>query len=345
MRLMYWILFCISLNWTSQNLHGEDKTETKTEESCNISDTKEEDAKKSSSEDNKNTDSDEKKDKEKTKNEDKDKDKDKEKEKEEPPKIGNFKLRVSQLPAPLFSFGQNIIEKGQIQLFLFGDAFLGKEKTISDLIPGILFGVTDDFTLFFNFPVTPAMRDGPDHSSGIEDCFLQTEYAFYNHSTKDYVDQATVVFSIYVPTGSARRSPPTGFGAPAFFIGATYNHMLVDWFVFVSPGALLTTSYHHTQFGNQFLYEFGFGRNIPSPKDWIYAWMIEFEGQYNQKNIIKGAVDPNSGGNFIFINPSIFISNNDWMFQFGAGFPVLQNYFGQQRKFDYMLDFQIVRTY
>ena len=48
-----------------------------------------------------------------------------EKEEEAPPKIGNFKLPTSQQPAALFGFGGNIIDKGEIQTFLFADGFFG----------------------------------------------------------------------------------------------------------------------------------------------------------------------------------------------------------------------------
>lgn len=264
---------------------------------------------------------------------------------EKPPKVGNFKLSTSQQPTPLFSLGENVIDAGQVQLFLSGDLYIGNKRITSDITPGVLFAVTDNFSIFLNLPYTPVLRSGSSHSSGLEDFFVQFEYAFYNKQTKNYVDQATLVVSAYAPVGSTHRNPPTGFGSPSLFIGATYNHMLVDWFAFASPGALLTTSTHHTKFGNQFFYEFGFGRNIPSSRCWILAWMVEFIGIYSQKNRIHGKIDTNSGGNVIFINPSIFISNSQSVFQFGFGVPVLQNLFGNQKKFDYMLDIKLVQTF
>lgn len=262
-----------------------------------------------------------------------------EKKEEEPPKIGNFALPTSQQPAGLFAFGGNVIDKGEVQLFLFADEFIGKRRVVTDVIPSILFGVTDDFSILFNFPFTPIMKDDCFRSSGLEDFYVQLEYAFFNKKTKSYTDQATIVGNVTVPTGSVRRNPATGFGSPSFFLGATYYHTLIDWFVFLGEGAILTTAERGTKIGDQFLYQFGFGRNIPSPKGWIYAWMLEIDGQYSKKNRVRSIIDKNSGGNFIYATPSLWISSKTILIQFGISLPITQNLFGRQHKFDYGLNF------
>lgn len=261
----------------------------------------------------------------------------KSKEEEKPPKIGNFSLLTSQQPAALFGFGGNIIDKGEVQLFLFADGFTGKKKTTIDIIPSVLFGITGEWSVFFNAPFTPLFRDGCDRSRGFEDCFIQLEYAFYNKSTTAYTDQATLVSNITFPTGSIRKNPPTGFGSPSFFLGATFYRTWVDWIAFTSHGAILTGSEHGNKFGDQFLYQMGFGRNFPSPKGWIYAWMVEVDGQYNKKNRIDGRIDDNSGGNVVYATPSIWLSSKELILQFGVSLPVNQNLFGNQHKFDYAL--------
>lgn len=257
---------------------------------------------------------------------------------EGPPPIGNFSLPASQQPAALFGFGGNVIDKGEVQLYFFVDEFKGRKNRLNmDVIPGILFGINEEWSLFFNAPFTPIMRDGRHRSSGLEDFFIQAEYAFYNKKTPCYFDQATLVANITFPTGSVRKNPATGFGAPSFFLGGTYYRTLVDWFFFTSHGAILTTSDHRTRIGDQFLYQFGLGRNLPSPEGWIYAWMVELDGQYTQKNRIRGRLDNNSGGNIIFVTPSIWLSSKEALLQIGATLPIAQNLFGKQHKIDYSL--------
>lgn len=264
---------------------------------------------------------------------------------DEPPKIGNFSLPDSQQPAALFGFGGNVIEKGEVQLFFFADEFIGKNKIISDLIPGVLFGITDEWTIFFNFPFTPILKDGCSKSNGLEDFFVQLEYAFYVKTTCDSVDQATILGNITFPTGSVHRNPATGFGSPTFFIGGTYFHTMVDWVLFTAHGALLTQCERGTKYGDQFFYQFGIGRNLPSPCGWIYAWMIELDGQYNKKNRIDGFIDNNSGGNIIFVTPSLWFSTRELILQFGVSLPVNQNLFGNQRKISYGFNFNIAWSF
>lgn len=219
--------------------------------------------------------------------------------------LGNFSLPISQQPGPLVGFGENIVKQGQAQLFVFADAFLGKNSYLTDVIPSLLYGIRDDLSLFLNVPASPGNKSRNQRSSGLEDLFAQGEYAFYTKVGSQTTDQATVVANVAFPTGSSSKMPPTGFGSTSFFLGATFNHTGIDWFVFTSPGAILTTSHHGTQFGDQLLYQFGFGRDFPSPSGWIVAWMVECDGLYAWKNRIKGTVDPNSGGNIIFLTPSL----------------------------------------
>jgi hypothetical protein len=247
-----------------------------------------------------------------------------------PPQIGNFSVSSSQQPGPLVSFGENILKKNETRLFLFADDYVGVNEHQIDVIPSVMHGITDNFTLGLNVPYAASYQLGSQKSTGFEDASVQLEYAFYNKSTTRYVDQATVVINAAAPTGSIYKSPPTGSGSPSLFLGATYNRTYVDWFVFGSPGATFTTAKNGTKFGNSYLYQLGFGRNIASAKGWVFAWMNEFDGTYSQKNRVFGLINPNSGGNIIYMTPSLWISTESFVFQLGAGFPVTQHLFGNQ---------------
>ncbi|HRD54932.1 MAG TPA: hypothetical protein PLC42_00900, partial [Parachlamydiaceae bacterium] len=212
--------------------------------------------------------------------------KEEEETKNKPPEIGNFALPTSQQPAALFGFGGNIIDEGEIQVNLFADPFIASKRFSMDVIPGILYGITDDFSLYLNFPYASKFKDQTGRSCGIEDLYLQFEYAFYSKTTKRFADQATIVANMTFPTGSIRKNPPTGFGSPAFFLGATYYHTTVEWIFFTGQGTLLTSSVNKTKTGEIFYSQYGIGKNLKSPKGWIYAALFELDGQYANKNKI-----------------------------------------------------------
>ena len=250
---------------------------------------------------------------------------------------GNFSLPASQQPSGLFAFGTNVIDQGETQLFLFADEFIGKQKIVSDVIPSVLYGITDEFSILFNFPFSPEMRDGCEKSSGLEDFYCRLEYAIYNKNTKDYIDQVTLVGNITIPTGDITKRPPTGYGGKSIFIGTTFLRMCPEWFFFTGQGAILTSSKHRKRAGNQFLSQYGFGKSICSPEGWIYALMIEVDGQFQQKN--RHEID--TGGSTLFLTPSVWVSSETLMLQFGVSVPVYQNLFGHQRKIDYALNFNL----
>lgn len=262
-----------------------------------------------------------------------------------PPLVGNFALAPSQQPGPLIGFGENIIGRNQIQVFLFGDDYVGKKKHFIDLIPGILYGITDNLSVFFNVPVAAAYKLNQNHSSGFEDLFLQFEYAIYTKESSHSSDQVTIVANASFPTGSSLKIPPTGFGTIAYFVGLTYNRTWINWFVFTSYGAELPMSHHGTQFGNQYLYQFGFGRNITNVDGWILAWMVEIDGTFSECNRIQGSIDRNSGGNVIYITPSLWASSKDWILQFGLGYAVQQTLSGNQTNNDALISLNFGRTF
>jgi hypothetical protein len=263
---------------------------------------------------------------------------------DKPLKEGNFSLKTSQQPGPLVSFGENIVNKGDVALFLFADAIVGKRDYTTEVIPSILWGLRDNLSLFVGIPIAPRNKEFENHSEGLGDFFSQLEWAYYNKSTKHSFTQATLVGNITFPSGSATKDPNTGFGSVGFFIGATLNYSTINWMVFTSYGATLTTTRHKTKFGDQIFYEFGIERYLPSPCGWIFALMLEIDGVYAWKDRIKGRTDPDSGGNIVYFTPSIWISSEHLIFQLGAG-PVVQHLYGHQSKKFLSADFNLGYTF
>src|SRR5580704_16379352 len=86
---------------------------------------------------------------------------------------GNLSLPTSQQPGPLFCFGQTVIDKGDFQGYLFGDAIWGKCNLSSDLLPYIIYGITDNLSLTAGIPFALKFKENSCRSSGIEDLYLQ----------------------------------------------------------------------------------------------------------------------------------------------------------------------------
>jgi len=258
---------------------------------------------------------------------------------DEPPKMGNFAIPLgSQQPGPLVSFGQHIIDKNQLVLSLSADKFGGVGKQFVDVIPSFWYGITDDTSITVNVPIATNYKQDGAHSAGFQDVLVSVEHAFYSKKTASFSEQGSIVTGMSFPTGSLQKNPPTGLGSPGFFLGATYDRTYVDWFMFTSHGALLTTAQDNTKLGNSFFYQFGLGRNIAfSPDNWMLAWMVEATGQYSTRDTFDGVSDPDSGGNTVYVTPSLWASTKKWTFQLGVGLPVTQNLYGNQTRNKYLV--------
>lgn len=199
----------------------------------------------------------------------------------QPPSLGNFALPSAQQPGPLLSFGQNIIDKNQLQIFVDPNYLKEPNQHYLTVPFSALYGLSDQASVLVTLPWAVDYVNKPYHSSGIGDISFQVEYAFFEKSTATYVDQFTFVNSLSLPTGSFNKKPSTGFGTPSVFAGATFNRMSVDWLLFASPGVIWITKNQNIQLGTEYFYQCGLGRNIHSvPGQYIFFLLGELDGTY-----------------------------------------------------------------
>jgi len=256
----------------------------------------------------------------------------------EQPRIGNFALPTAQQPTPLVSFGQNIVDEKDLKLFTYAGYLRGHKKLFAEVIPAVLYGIKDRLSVFVGLPIAAKFRDDCQVSSGPEDIFVQFEGAIYSEGESQRANMVTLVANITAPTGLALDVPPTGSDAPTFFLGFTAAHFDTVWYYFVSAGGLFPTSHKCTKFGNHFLYQAGLGRNIWYVSDkWIFNWLIELDGHYSKRDILKCQIDCDSGGEQVLLGPSLFLSGQHITVQLGISWVITQHLFGMQGKDHYLL--------
>jgi hypothetical protein len=248
-------------------------------------------------------------------------------------KIGNFALPLSQQPAPLFSFGQNLVDKGDLLAFGYVSQVKGPQINFTDAVPSILYGLTEKMSLFVELPIAVKFKHQAEKSHGVSDLVVQLEQVIYAKETPVSVNEITIVGNMSLPTGSAKKQPPTGFGSPTFFLGFTLGRSKPDWYYFASLGGIITTFHKGTKFGNAFLYQGGIGRNIAYKTDgWILNWMVEVDGVYHQRDRVCDVKICDSGGNTVLVGPSIFFSTRRFEMDGGIAAVVSQHLFGAQLK-------------
>ena len=274
-----------------------------------------------------------------------------------PPNIGNFALPTPQQPGPFFSFGQNMVDRNTLQISYSGyiDSPLsagGKGQS-----GALIYGFTDATSLYFTYPVNSSNASTERLHGKItyfEDPIVQLEHAFYTAGNSNYQDQATIVGFISLPahdsteflSSKLKKTHERSISSkPDFFLGTTFNRTTVDWLGFVSPGIFLATAVDHFKFGTQYLYQAGLGRNIISVSDrFILFALLEFEGQFTEKDTDFRHHLPNTGGNVISLDPSLWFSTKRLILQAGFSIPMVQQLNGNQTKINYSFLGQITWT-
>ena len=255
------------------------------------------------------------------------------------PERGNFSLPSTQQPSPLLGFGQNIIPEDAALIFLVPTRYQGAKVQVSELIPIGIYGIRDNFSVLLSVPAVLRDKDGDTTASGFPSALLQFEYAPYENQTSTFVEQWTLVGNISIPTGAdIDKRLATGFNASSAFVGTTFARTYEEWLFFASDGVTITIPYQGESGSNTLLYQAGLGKNIYSvPSEHIFAGLLGVDGVYTGKAKYDGIIDPDSGGNTLFLTPSLFFSTPKFIAQLGIGIPVVQNLFGNQNKINYLL--------
>lgn len=227
----------------------------------------------------------------------------------EPPTIGNFSLPASQQPGPFYSFGQNIVNKGDAQYFLTPNGSKSKTSDYFELSSSFLYGLSDQASVLFTVPYLLDNTSGIAHSSGYSNLNIQGEYAFYNTSNSQFTTQATVLGGVYFPTGSQHVIPPTGYDCPAYFLGGTYNTMFVNWLWFSSTGLQQPSNTGKIHYKPQFFYQSGLGHILSSMSNrYIFLGLLELNGQTNGADKVSRFTRLNSSQNTVYLTPSLWFS-------------------------------------
>lgn len=252
---------------------------------------------------------------------------------------GNLALPISQQPGPIVGFGQNIVDKNDfLGLFEYG-RLKGKHQKYNTIAPSFVYGINDHSSLFVRIPIAIDFKDNNRHSSGVGDVTAQYEYMYYSKDRPTYGIMGTVVGNIGFPTGSLKKDPYTGFGSTSFFLGTTLSYLSIEWVLYGSPGITFTTSHHGNKVGNQFLYQWGFGKNIAYyPKEWILTWIIEFNGLYKKRDAFHHVIDKNSGENLLLGGFTLWFATQKFAATGSVSLPVTQHQFGHQHKNQYFFE-------
>ena len=78
-------------------------------------------------------------------------------------------------------------------------------------------------------------------------------------------------------------------------------------------------------------------QHATSPKGLVVDVVLELNGEWQAKQTISGASDPNSGGNIVFLSPGMRVASNRWSGFVTVGLPIINDLNGLQSEPTYRL--------
>ena len=209
-------------------------------------------------------------------------------------------------------------------------------------------------------------------ASGIGDLTLFGQYRFYGQSTGL---QASLLAGIKTPTGKtgerddqgelfeAEFQPGSGSWDPK--LGLALSQAQGRWSIASSIlYTIATEGTQHTDLGDRFHYNGALSYRLkggdavashdeatphahqgqeqhhnraPSATGLLVDAVLELNGEWQAKQTISGATDPNSGGNVVYLSPGMRVTSNRWSGFASVGLPIINDLNGLQSEPTYRL--------
>jgi hypothetical protein len=247
------------------------------------------------------------------------------------------------------------------------------------LIPSVFaaYGITDDLTLGLRVPyvLRSGVRSPQDTDpslavdklgdpSGFGDVSFFGQYRFF-HSA-DNLNHASLVVALKTPTGrtgvqtnqgdnfETHHQPGGGAWSPS--VGLSFTRAMGSFSFDTSMlYTVATTGAQKTDLGDIFGYNFAlsyaFGapaRNnfFSSSNNAPWTAVLELNGEWQDYQKTAGVIDPNSGGNTVFISPGIrYSGGKSWNTALSIGAPIVKDTNGYQTDPDYRITYRFVAVF
>ena len=239
---------------------------------------------------------------------------------------------------PVFSIGPETIFKGGIGLESEIEYDKGASEHSTGLHYEFIFGVMENFSISGKFPyILEKKISNFASSSGLGDIMLRGKYRFYKNDKLGASYKAALIGGIKFPTGDEEKKPSIGTGATDYFLGISAGYESRKWYYFATTRYRFNNKNGVIEKGDVFLYDIAFGLRPVKRSYYEYdlVFLIEFNGEYINNDMIFDFADNNSGGDIIYIGPTFLWSMRNWMIKGGIQFPIFQNLNGTQEEEDF----------
>ena len=245
-----------------------------------------------------------------------------------------FTSHLALAHEPIFSLGPETIYKGGIGIESEVEYEKGGSDRETAIHYEIIYGVTEDLSLTIEVPHIIEKKEGGEISDGLGEVALRGKYQLFRKDTLGAQDKAALIYGLKFPTGDEDKDPSLGSGSWDHLFGLSIGHESTTLYGFATGRYVLKTESGGKEKGDQVLIDvaFGFRPWLRSYKSWDLVLLLENSYICLEKDEVNGIKQANSGGEEIFIGPTLLWSIRNIMIKGGIQFPVWQDLNGNQKR-------------
>jgi len=237
---------------------------------------------------------------------------------------------------PIFGIGPHVLYKGGVEIspdMHFAEA---GDRSASEVALNITYGLTGDWAAGVELPYVDKEL-GPLNASGRGDIKVFTKYRFWRNDSLGTQESAAVLLRVKLDTADDGTNPALGTGATDAILGLTYGYEGRKWYRWASIRYRINgTNDAGLQRGEKLLFDLVGGIRF-RPTGYLEAdtvWLLELNGEYDDRAGLNGTTLANTGGTEWFLSPGIFWTKRNFAIKAGVQIPIVSNPNGFQSKSD-----------
>lgn len=238
---------------------------------------------------------------------------------------------------PIFGIGPHVVYQGGVEIAPEVHTKKRGDDQQSELGIELTYGLTGDWAVSAELPYA-RNKSATDESNGLGDASLFTKYRFWRSDSLGVQESSAVLLKIIGDTGDDNATPALGTGSTDAILGLSYGYESRKWYRWTALRYRRNAENNAgLQRGNKILFDL-VGGIRPTPTGYLEpdtVWLLELNGEYDQRGELNGAELPNTGGSQWFLSPGIFWTLRNFAVKAGVQFPIVSNLNGIQDEADY----------
>ncbi len=214
----------------------------------------------------------------------------------------------------------------------------GDEKE-QELALELTYGLTGDWAVGVDLPWR-RKEDGADRSRGLGDVALFTKYRFWRRDALGLQESAALALKVVTDSADAATSPPLGKGTADAILGLTWGYESRKWYRWASVRYRYNGAGRAGVDRGDILRLDLAGGIRPRPGGYLEpdtVWLLELNGEIQQKARLHGQDLAATGGTQWFVSPGLFWTLRNFAVKAGVQIPVYTERNGDRPDADYRL--------